>query len=288
MLRCRQVSAVISEFICGELAEKTRAAVEYHLAQCDDCRAEVSAMRRAMEALEKPKQVFEAPNVLESVKRRVAEPVRQRKTAMIGAWSFAGATAVAFVGWLAMTHRPEMPAGPVISQDVVVQAPKQVKPPLPATREQSDRQDVSPTPIATGADRPGHRELELRAPVKRIPRPVHKAVAEVHSEPTVEYVVVYVPEMSEVATAPETVAIEAEQSTTDTSSYTITVTDPEKNEKRVLSVQKVVGPDSEPSVTLDYGVVNASEETDDPEAEERSSIDETPPVCDGNHHSALI
>ena len=198
-MKCRHVCNLASQYLSGELPPEKMAAIEAHAAECSSCRAEVAATERALRALERPKPLFEPPDVLEAVKMQVARPSRSFGTGRVG-WAFAGAAAIVLAAWLAASLSPARHAPPASPGVMESQAPN-----TPIARETAK---PMPNPVAAGtapanarddakASRPQRAPDKIRKPEGRSishpkPEPIRAA-----PEPTIEYVVVYTPEPPE-------------------------------------------------------------------------------------------
>jgi anti-sigma factor RsiW len=72
-LRCREVLALLSEYLDGELEPAARARVDAHLAQCDVCERFggrfKASVRRLRQALDEPPPLD--PAVAEGLRRRL-------------------------------------------------------------------------------------------------------------------------------------------------------------------------------------------------------------------------
>ncbi len=72
---CRQVTALIANYLSGELDADTRLALEAHLIDCDDCLAFLSTYKRTIQAVRFSLRYEELPPSLQS---RVLQLVRKR------------------------------------------------------------------------------------------------------------------------------------------------------------------------------------------------------------------
>ena len=283
-MKCRHVRDLASQYLSSELPTEKVAAIEAHLTKCDACRAETAATERALRALERPKPLFKPPDVLEAVKMQVARPGRRFKPARIG-WAFAGAATLALAAWLAVSIHPARHAPPVNRVVTESRMPKEI------AKKLAVNQPLKPIPAiakeSTGNAPDTHASRPIRKPhgperhPSFSPKPEPVRVA---PEPTIEYLVVYTPELSEpTAAAPaETEAASDVEDTNlpDTAYYSIRMTDNSSGEIATLSVRTELEPGAEPNIIMDYAVTNKGADRD---GSERSFFDESMPLR--NNHA---
>lgn len=299
-MKCKQVCSLASEYLAGDLPEGKQAEIRAHLADCESCRADVEATDRALSALRAPRAVFEPPDVLAEVKRRAAaEPVRGfRLRPVFAAWAVAGTAALIAVLWLALSWNPTTP---VVNSPSVVTAPPAQHIPAPEVAN-PPVEDVPAGSETVTADEPGPASVKTPAPKRkprvRSPRPqptpsVPEPADPIEYEPTVEYIMVYTPDMPEPSDVRPESDVSADMALAspdgligaatangyegtlpDNSSYSIRMVDNANGEITTLNVYTETVPGGEPNGVIEYSVMPIAAT---PDTDERSSTDGTHP-----------
>ncbi len=267
-MKCKQVSALISDYVDGRLSERTARTVRDHVSSCALCREELAAEKASVNALTSPMTVFAAPDVLSQVKRRVsATPVGSPRLG----WQWAAVVPVLFcLAWFAfaVSNQQAPPTGGS-DRPAVVNMPSEPAP--------SDQSEVAKPALPSKPERPAPRPKRIVArkyPTKRErPAPPPASPEALVPEPAIEYLVVYNHPglgdgMDGLAVTPADAAEEPGPS-----SYSIRTTDESTGEVTGLSVYIRREGDSEENARVEFRSESAGSDQDE---RERSSIDEKP------------
>lgn len=267
-MKCKEVSSLISEYVDGRLTESVAQAVRDHISVCAFCREELASEEASVKALASPMTVFDAPDVLSQIRRRVeSSPAAAPRLR----WQWAVVVpALLCAAWLAfaVSNQPP-PSMPVSDHPAVADMPSE---PIPSGRPEM----AEPAPLSepkTPAPKPKRIVTRTDQPKKQRPAPPPVSREQGEPEPAIEYLVVYNhPGLGDGMDRPEVSPADAAEDPAP-SSYSIRITDESTGEVTGLSVYSLREGDSEESATVEFRSESAGSDQDE---RERSSIDEHP------------
>lgn len=279
------------DYLTGELSSDKASAVEAHLAACDLCRTEFNAVSRTLKALAEPKTMFAPPDVLDAVK----SAIRCTKPRMIRVrlgWTVATAVLLLFAGWAGIIRNTNWRVndGQVVTICTSAESSRRSADVATSGSSADTNVDRTITSGNTAKSTKNDDTLLSTSVAQRKDGPSNSSVRSVvvttldkvrsngdmeqpPAGPTIEYVVVYAPDVRDTARpwADKNIETEYQRDSIETSAYLIQMTDIQSSSVTTLSVQTTVEPDGKPSIALDLGVIGTNEGTN---GSERSPSDD--------------